>query len=203
MLPWQAAFCEEGIMADYSRIYHTLRLTLIRSPMARADHLRKHNVFGGIGKRVMITPRKVPLYPKLIKLHDNVWIASNVTFVTHDVSHFMLRGISRDYDVTEKVGPIEIGSNVFIGTGVTIMYDVKIGNNVIVAAGSVITRDIPDNSVVAGVPARVIGSFEDFLAKRRSGTKYKVNNADGTIPPEELEHIWADFYHKREKELVE
>ena len=50
----------------------------------------------------------------------------------------------------------EIGDNVSLGANVTIIGDIKIGNNVIVGAGSVVVHDVPDNSVVAGNPARVI-----------------------------------------------
>ena len=52
-----------------------------------------------------------------------------------------------------------------IGAGSKILPNVKIGPNVIVAAGSIVTKDIPENSVVAGVPARVIGTFDDFAKK--------------------------------------
>ncbi len=55
----------------------------------------------------------------------------------------------------------------FIGANSTIIYDVTIGNNVIIGAGSVITRDIPDYSVAAGVPCKVIGTFNDFIEKRK------------------------------------
>lgn len=51
---------------------------------------------------------------------------------------------------------IFIGDNCYIGTGVTILGPVKIGNNVTIGAGSVVTKDIPDDSVVAGNPAKVI-----------------------------------------------
>ena len=50
--------------------------------------------------------------------------------------------------------------------GTNILYDVKIGSNVVIRAGSIVNRDIPDNSVAVGVPARVVGSFDDFLNKR-------------------------------------
>lgn len=49
-----------------------------------------------------------------------------------------------------------IGDNVYIGTGAKILGPVKIGNNVVIGAGAVVLNDVPDNSVVAGVPARVI-----------------------------------------------
>ena len=53
----------------------------------------------------------------------------------------------------------------FIGARSMILYDVKIGNNVIVGAGSLVNRDIPDGSVVAGIPARVIGRFDEDKEK--------------------------------------
>ena len=66
-----------------------------------------------------------------------------------------------------------IGDNVFLGVGCTIMTPIKIGNNVIIGAGSVVTKDIPDNCVVAGNPAKIIKTFSDedmnysaFIQKR-------------------------------------
>jgi len=52
---------------------------------------------------------------------------------------------------------------VWIGGNVTILPGVTIGNNVVVAAGAVITRDIPDDCVVGGVPAKVIRKIENDL----------------------------------------
>ena len=49
-----------------------------------------------------------------------------------------------------------IGNNVYIGTGAIIMNPVNIGNNVIIGAGSIITKDVPDNAIVAGNPAKII-----------------------------------------------
>ena len=52
--------------------------------------------------------------------------------------------------------PIIIGDNCYISTGVTILGPVKIGNNVTIGAGAVVTKDIPDNCIVAGIPAKII-----------------------------------------------
>lgn len=52
-----------------------------------------------------------------------------------------------------------------IGDNVTLAPNVHIGNNVIIGAGSVVTRSIPDNCVVTGNPAKVIGSFEDYIGR--------------------------------------
>ena len=59
--------------------------------------------------------------------------------------------------------PISIGDDVWIGGNVSIMAGVEIGSNVVLAAGAVVTKDIPDNSLVAGVPARVIRELENDL----------------------------------------
>ena len=72
----------------------------------------------------------------------------------------------------EKIGCIEIGDNVFIGSNTTILYDVKIGSNVIVGAGSFVNKDIPDNSIAVGIPAKVIGTFEDFVYRRNKMSMY-------------------------------
>ena len=53
-------------------------------------------------------------------------------------------------------GEVKIGNNVWIGDKVTILGDVHIGDNVIVAANAVVTKDVPENSIVAGVPAKVV-----------------------------------------------
>lgn len=55
---------------------------------------------------------------------------------------------------------IVIGDNCYISTGVTILTPVRIGNNVTIGAGTVVTKDIPDNCVVAGVPAKIISINE-------------------------------------------
>lgn len=66
-----------------------------------------------------------------------------------------------NYIYSEKHPPI-IGHNVWVGARVIILKGVTIGNNSIVAAGSVVTRNIPDNSIVAGIPARVIKSKKQY-----------------------------------------
>lgn len=58
--------------------------------------------------------------------------------------------------------PIHIGNNVFIGWGTIVLPGVNIGNNVVVGAGSVVTKDIADNSVVAGNPAKFIKTLDEF-----------------------------------------
>lgn len=81
---------------DYKRIWHCFRLLFIRSGIHRTDYLKKKKVFGAIGKNVMIQSRLVPLYPERIYIGDNVRIASNVSFITHDVVHNMLNNLPEE-----------------------------------------------------------------------------------------------------------
>lgn len=181
------------------RYWHMMNLFFIKSPMKRAQYLKKHEVFKHIGDKIMITSRKIPLYSRLISIGDNVWIASGVEFITHDVTHFMLNNIdNRKEKFSEKVGCIEVGNNVFIGTGTKILYDVKIGDNVIIAAGSIVTKDIPSNSVIGGVPAKKICSFEDYIEKRRSYKRYyPPNNKQQEISEKCEKENWDRFFEER------
>lgn len=182
----------------FKRLIHTIRLWTINSPMKRVEYLKRKKVFNNIGNRVMIQSRKIPLYPELIKIHNNVWIASGVKFITHDVTHFMLNGLDKERKYEEKVGCIEVMNNVFIGANSMILYDVKIGNNVIVAAGSVVTKDIPDNSIVGGVPAKVIGDFNEYYLKRKSQSLINgIQNKNYTSDKQKI--YWEEFEKRHNK----
>ncbi len=56
--------------------------------------------------------------------------------------------------------PVKIGNNVWIGAHATILPGVTVGDNAVIAAGAVVTRDVPADTVVAGVPAKIIKSIE-------------------------------------------
>jgi acetyltransferase-like isoleucine patch superfamily enzyme len=110
--------------------------------------------------------------PWLISIGDRATITDGVQFVTHDGASWLLRdGKGRRH----RYAPIEIGSDVFIGASSIILPGVRIGNRVIVAAGSVVNRSIPDNCVVAGVPARFIRTFDEF---ERRGLEEFHSDAD-------------------------
>lgn len=96
----------------------------------------------------------------LISIGDNVTLAQRVTILAHDAS------TKRKLDYT-KIGKVVIGNNVFIGANSIILPNVKIGNNVIIGAGSVVTKDIPDNVVVAGNPAKIIFTYDEYINKNQ------------------------------------
>lgn len=97
--------------------------------------------------------------PYLIKIGEHVTITAGVRFLTHDGGVWVFRQELPEIDL---IRPICIGDNVFIGLNSTILPGVTIGDNVVVAAGSIVTRDVPDNSVWGGVPAKFIKSLDDY-----------------------------------------
>jgi len=87
----------------------------------------------------------------------------------HDASDIMLNIIYSGH--IDRVGPIIIGNNCFLGNNVTVLPNIRIGSNTIIGTGSVVTKDIPDNSVFAGNPARFICTFDDYLNKIKTNTQ--------------------------------
>ena len=100
--------------------------------------------------------------PWIISLGKNVHITDGVKFITHDGGVLLLRDRQPNLDIT---APIVLGDNVYVGNNVIILPGVTIGNNVIIGAGSIVTKDIPNDSVVAGIPACRIESFEEYYQK--------------------------------------
>ena len=92
-----------------------------------------------------------------VYIGDNVMIGPGTLITT--VGHPLSPMCRRKHLAVAK--PVHIGNDVWIGGNVTILPGVTIGNNVVVAAGAVVTKDIPDNCVVGGVPARKIKDIEN------------------------------------------
>ena len=97
----------------------------------------------------------------LITIGDNVTMAPRVHILCHDAS-------TKQFLNYTKIGNVTIGDNVFIGAESVVLPGVTIGNNVIVGANSTVTHDVPDGVVVAGSPAKVICSLDDYLTKERT-----------------------------------
>ena len=96
-----------------------------------------------------------------ITIGDNVTFAPRVQILAHDASTMMFLGKARAANVS-------IGNCVFVGAGSIILPGVHIGNRVIIGAGSIVSKDIPDNSVAAGNPAKVLCSIEEYLEKEKA-----------------------------------
>ncbi|MDO5538057.1 MAG: sugar O-acetyltransferase [Desulfovibrionaceae bacterium] len=96
-----------------------------------------------------------------VRIGDWCMIGPNtlITTVNHPLSPMGRRAR------LSQVKSVTIGNDVWIGGGCTILPGVTIGSNVVVAAGAVVTKDVPDNCVVAGVPARKIRDLEDDVSE--------------------------------------
>lgn len=182
---------------DWFRLRHTIGMYKTLSATKRAEYIKKHKIFSGVGNNCMFMFRKIPLYPDLIKIHNNVWIASNVLFLTHDVIHKMLNNKGGSNIYQERIGCIEIEDNVFIGANSTILYDVKICKNVIIGAGSLVNKDISKSGVYAGVPAKYICSVEDYENKLKSASQIEVKRGKRGLTEETINQCWERFYNSR------
>lgn len=105
--------------------------------------------------------------PYLIRIGSHVRINSGVVFVTHDGGVWTVRDLYPEYSDIDLFGRITVGDNVHIGTNAIIMPGVTIGNNCIIGCGAIVTKDIPDNSVAAGIPARVIEDIDTYVKKNK------------------------------------
>ena len=90
-----------------------------------------------------------------IEIGKDVAISENVTIWDSDVHQI-------NCNDNIKSAPIKIGDHVWIGTNTTILKGVKIGNGAVIAAGSLVNKDIPNNCLAAGVPAKVIRSYVEW-----------------------------------------
>ena len=172
-------------------------MLFLRNGRKRAAWLKKHHVIGGIGENCYWGPTLMPVYPELIKLHNNVIVHGNARLVPHDmVNAFLKRAMpGENFGYDERIGCIEIMDNVYIAAGSRILPNVRINKNCIISAGSVVTQDVPENSVVAGNPAKVIGRFDMFVASRLMNKDRSYDFKNQLLPPEIAEVEW-DFFMK-------
>ncbi len=154
-----------------------------------SSDMRKHEIYQkylgiSFGRNVRILGKPdFGSEPYLIEIGDDVTITEGVRFVTHDGGVGIFRNEHKGINV---FGRIKIGNRVFIGINTIILPDVEIGDNVVIGAGSVVTRSITGGAVVAGVPARVIKSIDE----------YKKTCLEKAV------YIHSDDRSEREKEIL-
>lgn len=125
--------------------------------------------------------------PWLIEIGNNVHITAGCEFITHDGATLILRQQIPDLELT---APITIGNDVYLGVHTIILPGVRIGNRCIIGAGSVVSRSIPDNSVAAGVPARVLKSTDEYLERAKARSLHLVH-LQGEEKARELRKIFV------------
>lgn len=98
---------------------------------------------------------------KSITIGDNTIIGSGC-LITDTDSHPISaeKRLCKDYYKYTSCKEIKIGKNVFVGARSIIMKGVTIGDGAVIGAGSVVTKDVPENTIVAGNPARIIKKIE-------------------------------------------
>jgi acetyltransferase-like isoleucine patch superfamily enzyme len=132
------------------------------------EFLRRHGGFHAIGRGCSINLDVTVTDPDYVRLGDNVTLAT-CSLIGHDASSAVVgRALGRQFD---SVGKIDVRDNVFIGHGAIVLPGVTIGPNAIVAAGAVVTRDVPPGTVVGGVPARAIGTFDAYAERLEAQTR--------------------------------
>lgn len=182
------------------RLYHSVRLLLCRTSRKRAEYIKKHNLLGGIGEGCFWGPWLLPLYPKMIKIHNNVHVHKTARLVPHDMLNRFLLSCEPDADFghREKLGCIELMDNVYISMNVTVMPNVRVNKNCIISAGSVVTSDIPENTIASGIPAKPTGKFDMFMALRKMGRGQTVAFKNQELSDDVAEAEWEKFTRRHD-----
>lgn len=96
-----------------------------------------------------------------ITIDEGAVVTARAAVLAHDSAGAALTGLTR-------VAPVHLKRECYIGYGAIVLPGVTVGEHAIVGAGAVVTADVPDGAIVAGVPARVIGTAEELVAGRRA-----------------------------------
>lgn len=132
-----------------------------------------------------------PSHCWLITIGDNVTMAPRVHILAHDASTCHHLGYAR-------IGRVDIGNNVFIGADTVVLPGVSIGSNSVIGANSTVTKNIPDNVVAAGNPAKIICPINEYISRNRKrmetghvyGEDYTLR---GAITPQQKEQQRNDL----------
>ena len=153
------------IMIDMIRkIKNVIRIKFAnKNYKSKIKYLRQQGASIGEGTRVICQVSSFGSEPYLISVGKNCLFSSGIHLITHDGGVKVLSDLG--YFQGERmdiIARIVIGDNVYIGTGAYIMPGISIGNNCVIGASAVVTKDIPDNSVAVGIPARVIRTIDEY-----------------------------------------
>jgi len=141
-------------------VYEELFVRIRYNEKTIAAYYRKKGAL--IGEDCVIQSKFYGIQYYLLNIGNHVFIANEVILHTHDGATWIVKN---EYPSILKFGKIIIEDNCLIGARAQILPNVRVGSNSIIGAGSVIIADIPANSVVMGVPGRVIGSSQKYKEK--------------------------------------
>ena len=132
-------------------------------------------------------------HPELLEIGNDVQIARDVRIITHGYDWAVLKG--KYGDILGSAGKVKIGNNVFIGMNATILKGTVIGDNCIIGENSLVNGCFPDDVVIAGNPAKVICTIEEYYHKRIAAQLHEAR---------ELVKEYFACYHKvPEKEVLD
>lgn len=195
----------------FKKILKKMILPNTYSAEAYINYLRRNKVV--IGEHVSIySPNSTSIdvrKPWMVKIGDYCKITSGVTILAHDYSISVPRRMFGNF-----VGgtlPVTIGNNVFIGTKATILMGTTIGDNSIIGANSVVKGEFPEGAVIAGNPARVICTVEEFYGRNQAKWVQNAKKCaiaiyknSGKIPTiEDMSDGYAWLYLERTNENIE
>lgn len=157
-------------MKDVQHLFFKALSKLLKNPEIKNNFFRRQGAKIAGGCNIVGNISSPESY--LIYIGNNVTIANDVQFVTHDNSIMKV-----DPHCYNLFGYITIGDNCFIGQRSTLMYGVTLASNIIVASGSVVVNSFDEERIIiGGNPAKKIGTWDEFAKKGRqmAMSKYKV-----------------------------
>ncbi|AEV34261.1 acyltransferase family protein [Owenweeksia hongkongensis DSM 17368] len=134
-----------------------------------------------MGERCRIATKYWGSEPYLIEIGNHVQVTEGVKFFNHG-GGWVFR---EKHPKLDTFGKIRVGNNVYIGNNAIILPGVSISDNVIVGAGAVVTKSILEGDIVAGNPAKVVGTVRELESKI---LKYNVNTK-GLTPDQKKAHL--------------
>lgn len=135
--------------------------------MPEREYLSFLRYFGiSIGEATYISPDAIIdiTRPSLVTIGNHCYLNSGFKLLTHDFVAGVMRHVYGEF--INSSGRVTIGNNVGTGYNVTILKGVTIGDNVFIAANSLVTKDVPGNCIVAGSPAKIICTLDEYRQKR-------------------------------------
>lgn len=153
----------------FHNIIHYVQYLFIKYVICKGsviEYLRKQGARIGENCSIASSSLKVGTEPWLVQIGNHVRVSAGVMFINHDGSSWLFRDrLLNSSPYGNRFGKIVVHDNCNIGVNCIIMPDVTIGPNSIVGAGSVVTKNVPPNTVVAGVPAHPICTLDEYIEK--------------------------------------